>query len=281
MKPAWDKLTDAYSSSKFVLIADVDCTAAGKSLCETQGVRGYPSIKYGKHHRLQDYVGGREEESLMDFVAKELVPNCSPHHEDFCSEQQKKDLDKLLSLDQPALAKLVEGVTQELSELEEEEKAEHDSAAQEIKELREKMDRAGSDTQTKLELRLMKRALLYITGGKVVPKEGASAPDRPKLTKEERRQQEKEAKQKQKQEKKEQDKKDSQKRRQNNAEPRRRRSGKAKPAKVDPEFNAVAENIPPEKRKALKVMGLSFREAYDLGIDLSPSEPEAPVREEL
>lgn len=29
------------------MIADVDCTAEGKSLCDEQGVQGFPTIKYG------------------------------------------------------------------------------------------------------------------------------------------------------------------------------------------------------------------------------------------
>jgi len=45
MKPDWDALGDVYEDSKTVLIGDADCTAAGKSLCEKHGVRGYPTLK--------------------------------------------------------------------------------------------------------------------------------------------------------------------------------------------------------------------------------------------
>ena len=34
MKPDWDALGDEYADSKTVIIGDVDCTAAGKPLCE-------------------------------------------------------------------------------------------------------------------------------------------------------------------------------------------------------------------------------------------------------
>ena len=40
MKPDWDALGDEYADSKTVVIGDVDCTAAGKPLCEKYGVRG-------------------------------------------------------------------------------------------------------------------------------------------------------------------------------------------------------------------------------------------------
>ena len=43
MKPDWDKLMDAFADSDTALVADVDCTAAGKDLCTEHGVKGYVS----------------------------------------------------------------------------------------------------------------------------------------------------------------------------------------------------------------------------------------------
>ena len=40
MKPDWDALAKEYEGSDKVLIADADCTAAGKPLCDKMGVRG-------------------------------------------------------------------------------------------------------------------------------------------------------------------------------------------------------------------------------------------------
>ena len=45
MKPDWDALAQEYEGHPTVLIADVDCTAGGKALCEKHGVKGYPTIK--------------------------------------------------------------------------------------------------------------------------------------------------------------------------------------------------------------------------------------------
>ena len=42
MKPDWDSLAETYAGSSSVVIADVDCTTAGKALCDKAGVRGYP-----------------------------------------------------------------------------------------------------------------------------------------------------------------------------------------------------------------------------------------------
>jgi len=38
MKPDWDKLMEEFADSPTQLIADVDCTADGKSLCEANGI---------------------------------------------------------------------------------------------------------------------------------------------------------------------------------------------------------------------------------------------------
>ena len=45
MKPAWDSLAQEYKNSDKVVVADVDCTAEGKDLCERFGVQGFPTIK--------------------------------------------------------------------------------------------------------------------------------------------------------------------------------------------------------------------------------------------
>ena len=62
MKPDWDSLSADYASSSKVIVADVDCTAAGKPLCDKYGVRGYPTIKYVNppDEEGEDYKGGRD-----------------------------------------------------------------------------------------------------------------------------------------------------------------------------------------------------------------------------
>eukprot|EP00439_Symbiodinium_sp_Y106_P016274 s4979_g2.t1 len=88
MKPDWDKLMKEHSGSKDILIADVDCTAGGKSKCEEVGVRGYPTIKYGDPDDLQDYKGGRSFDDLSKF-AKGLGPQCGPGNKDIQTVSDK------------------------------------------------------------------------------------------------------------------------------------------------------------------------------------------------
>lgn len=106
MKPAWDALMAEYKNSKTILVADVDCTAAGKPLCDQVGVKGYPTIKYGDPSDLQDYKGGRDEKSLKEF-AKGLKPACSPSNIHLCDDEKKAQIEKLQAMPVVALEALI------------------------------------------------------------------------------------------------------------------------------------------------------------------------------
>lgn len=99
MKPDWDKLTSTYADSKSVVIADVDCTADGKSLCEKHSVQGYPSLKYGEPESLKAYEGGRDLASLETFAAENLGPTCGPNNLDLCDDTDKKFIAKFKKWD--------------------------------------------------------------------------------------------------------------------------------------------------------------------------------------
>jgi hypothetical protein len=101
MKPDWDSLASTYEDSKKVVIADVDCTAGGKPLCDKYGVRGYPTIKFFNppDEEGEDYKGGRDLAALKKFVESDLGPGCSVDAKENCSEQQLKDLEQYVSMD--------------------------------------------------------------------------------------------------------------------------------------------------------------------------------------
>jgi len=88
MKPDWDKLIKEFDGHATTLVADVDCTAGGKPLCDKVGVRGYPTIKHGDPNNLEDYKGGRDFAALQKF-AKGLKPVCSPAKLDLCDDETK------------------------------------------------------------------------------------------------------------------------------------------------------------------------------------------------
>ena len=73
MKPDWDKLANEYKKSSSLVVADVDCTADGKSLCEEFSVSGYPTIKTirnGDKKQVEDYDGGRGLSALRSSFAR-------------------------------------------------------------------------------------------------------------------------------------------------------------------------------------------------------------------
>jgi hypothetical protein len=100
MKPDWDSLAATYEDSKKVVIADVDCTAAGKPLCDKFGVRGYPTIKYFNppDEEGEDYKGGRDLAALKKFVETDLGPGCSVDAQDNCSPEQLKELETYIAM---------------------------------------------------------------------------------------------------------------------------------------------------------------------------------------
>jgi len=100
MKPDWDSLGSDYADSKTVVIGDVDCTAAGKPLCDKYGVRGYPTIKFFNppDEEGEDYKGGRDLAALKKFVESDLGPGCSVDTKENCTPEQLKDLEKYIAM---------------------------------------------------------------------------------------------------------------------------------------------------------------------------------------
>merc|ERR1719384_853939 len=98
MKPDWDKLMKEFKDDANILIADVDCTAGGKDLCETVGVQGYPTIKYGDPNNLEDYEGGRDLKALTQFAKDNLGPSCGPNNLDLCDDEKKALVNKFVAM---------------------------------------------------------------------------------------------------------------------------------------------------------------------------------------
>eukprot|EP00429_Kryptoperidinium_foliaceum_P073657 CAMPEP_0176214496 /NCGR_PEP_ID=MMETSP0121_2-20121125/16202_1 /TAXON_ID=160619 /ORGANISM="Kryptoperidinium foliaceum, Strain CCMP 1326" /LENGTH=208 /DNA_ID=CAMNT_0017553587 /DNA_START=27 /DNA_END=653 /DNA_ORIENTATION=+ len=98
LKPDWDKLMDAFADSPSGLVADVDCTTEGKALCDANGVRGYPTLKWGDPSALEDYKGGRDLDSLKKFAEENLKPICSPSNIDLCDAEKKAEIEKFMAM---------------------------------------------------------------------------------------------------------------------------------------------------------------------------------------
>ena len=74
---------EEYADHDSILVAEVDCTAEGKKICDDNGVKGFPTIKHGDMSMLEAYEGGRKLDDLKTFASK-LKPVCSPAKRDLC-----------------------------------------------------------------------------------------------------------------------------------------------------------------------------------------------------
>eukprot|EP00930_Biecheleria_cincta_P020694 TRINITY_DN154_c1_g1_i1.p1 TRINITY_DN154_c1_g1~~TRINITY_DN154_c1_g1_i1.p1 ORF type:complete len:128 (-),score=31.46 TRINITY_DN154_c1_g1_i1:325-708(-) len=89
---------EEFKGSPTALVADVDCTADGQSLCTKHEVKGYPTIKHGEPGDLKDYQGGRDFASLKKFAEENLGPTCGPNNLDLCSADVKKKIEGYMAM---------------------------------------------------------------------------------------------------------------------------------------------------------------------------------------
>merc|ERR1712032_780411 len=110
-----------FKDSSKVVIADVDCTAAGKSLCEKHGVRGYPTIKHYNppDEEGADYKGGRDLAALTKFVETDLGPGCSVDAKENCSAEQLEKLQVYIAMDPVERATKLEDMKKAMADADE------------------------------------------------------------------------------------------------------------------------------------------------------------------
>jgi len=143
MKPAWDKLMKKYEGHATALIADVDCTAEGKPLCEEHGVQGFPTIKWGDPSALEDYEGGRDFKDLETFAKENLKPMCSPKNIDLCDADKKALIQKYQKMSDADLDAEIEKKEAESKEAEET----FDAEVQKLQEKYESLEKEKSEKQ--------------------------------------------------------------------------------------------------------------------------------------
>merc|ERR1719401_116948 len=105
-----------FKGSKTALVADVDCTAAGKDLCEQNGVEGFPTIKWGDPSALEDYDGGRDYKELKKFAEENLKPLCSVSNIDLCDAEKKKQIEAYMAMPSTELSEKVEATQTKMKE---------------------------------------------------------------------------------------------------------------------------------------------------------------------
>jgi len=164
MKPAWDKLMAEFADSKTALVADVDCTADGKPLCDGNGVKGFPTIKYGNPSDLQDYQGGRDFDALLEFANENLGPTCSPDNLDLCSDDKKAEIKKLSDMGEEALDAKVKELTKAIEEADETFNTELKKLQESYEQLQKTKDDTIADAKSQ-GLGMMKTVLAHLKKG--------------------------------------------------------------------------------------------------------------------
>merc|ERR1719352_113004 len=131
-----------FKGSKTALIADVDCTAAGKDLCEQNGVQGFPTIKWGDPSAMEDYDGGRDYEDLESFANENLKPLCSPNNLDLCDDEKKAQIEGYMKMS-------VEDLDAEIEKKDAEFKEAETTFDAEVQKLQEKYEQLEKDKTAK------------------------------------------------------------------------------------------------------------------------------------
>merc|ERR1719183_1709916 len=144
MKPAWDKLSKEYADSATAGVYDVDCTAAGKPLCDSNGVRGFPTIKWGDPNSLEKYEGGRDFDSLQKFAQENLKPVCSPANIDLCDDAKKKEIETFQAM---SADELKAAIAEKVAEQEEAEK----TFKSEVEKLQKKYEQLQKDKEATIK----------------------------------------------------------------------------------------------------------------------------------
>jgi len=170
MKPAWDSLAEEYASSDKVVVADVDCTAAGEPLCERFDVQGFPTIKYFNppDDEGEDYDGERSLEELQKF-AKTLGPGCGPDAKENCSAEQLEELEAILAAPEAVRVDELRAIKADIKAKEKE----HDELLESLQAQYDASNKALEELKTSYAPRLK---LLKLSGTKL-PKEELEADD--------------------------------------------------------------------------------------------------------
>jgi len=150
-----------FDESETALVADVDCTAEGKELCTREGVKGFPTLKYGDPNNLEDYKGGRDYDDLLTFAKENLGPTCGPENMELCDADQKAKIEALQ-------AKGLETLEAEIKELDDSINNAEEHFETELKKLQTTYEQLQKDKDAAVEaakgkdLGLMKTVRTYL-----------------------------------------------------------------------------------------------------------------------
>jgi thiol-disulfide isomerase/thioredoxin len=164
MAKDWEKLSQEWDGHAVGFVAEVDCTTEGKPLCDANGVRGFPTLKYGDPAALEDYQGGRTYDVLADFAKENLKPVCSVNNLELCDDEKKAQIEKYQKLSVEELNTAISAEEGKLEKAEEDFKESVAKLQAEYQKLSEEKDEAVAAVKSS-GLGLMKSVLVTKTKG--------------------------------------------------------------------------------------------------------------------
>jgi protein disulfide-isomerase-like protein len=166
MAKDWETLGTKMAADKpGILIAEVDCTSEeADDLCESNGVEGFPTLKYGDPEFLENYDGPRELDALYEFATTQIVPGCSPKNIDLCDADQKAMLEKLFAMSIEELEKAISDFDTMKADMEGAFDASTDSLEQEYMEMMEVNKEAKKEAKAASNYEILKSVMLMKMG---------------------------------------------------------------------------------------------------------------------
>ena len=140
MAPDWESLAGEWEGHEIGLVAEVDCTTEGKALCEAEGVKGFPTLKYGDPSALEDYKGGRSLSDFQKFATENLKPVCSVKNIDLCDDDKKALINSLMAKSDDELDAEIKAADAKLADAEAEFKAEVEKLQKKYESLMQEKD---------------------------------------------------------------------------------------------------------------------------------------------
>jgi len=106
--PDWEKLEKEWEGHAVGFVGSVDCAGDGKSVCDANGIQGFPTLKWGDPSALEDYQGGRTFSDLNTWAKENLKPVCSVSNIALCDDEKKALIAKYQAMDSAALKAAVD-----------------------------------------------------------------------------------------------------------------------------------------------------------------------------
>lgn len=159
------------------MIADVDCTAGGESLCKKHDVSGYPTIKYGDPSDLKKYQGERSLSALKKFADENLGPTCGPTNLDLCDEADKKMIAKYQKWDMDELDTSIEENDAKVQKIDKAAQKTIDSLTSQVSDAQKAIEKENKKKDDKIAKETKKLGLKFMKAVKASRKPKAASED--------------------------------------------------------------------------------------------------------